>query len=240
MIGKKVEHIKWGPGVITSFNGKSIDVLIKGESKKLAFPMSFEKWLIRLTKKKAQKSLMDRINELDTLEKKKNLRKKRIEERHENNLLKMGIAPGRGHAFVTAIRDLMQGYGYSSKELCKIFDISLYRRMCKSNTTNSLVLISRQTSSSYRNPFIDRWDNKDIFHFTGEGQNGDQNLKGNNYTLSQSGRNEVTVYLFESYNENEYIYRGEVKLSKCPYAVIEKDSNAQNRRVYKFPLKVID
>ena len=92
--------------------------------------------------------------------------------------------------------------------------------MRKSNRANCLVLISKHNSS---NPYDDKW-NGDHFEYTGMGMNGDQSVDYmQNKTVAESNTNGVTLYLFESFESNNYIYRGIVKLDGEPYYEIQED-----------------
>ncbi len=63
--------------------------------------------------------------------------------------------------------------------------------MRKSNSTNSLLIISDHTKSLYD----DRWE-EDTLYYTGMGQTGDQSLKFmQNKTLDESNENGVNIYL---------------------------------------------
>lgn len=85
----------------------------------------------------------------------------------------------------------------------------------------------------------DKWKD-DILHYTGMGTNGDQILEGShNKILSESNSNGVTVHLFEVYVQNEYIYRGIVKLVQEPYQEFRQDQEGNIRRVWVFPVKVV-
>lgn len=108
--------------------------------------------------------------------------------------------------------------------------------MRKSNRTNSLVIVSDHTKSLYE----DRWEG-DIFHYTGMGMEGDQDLNYmQNRTLAENDRNGVGVFLFEVFNSGQYVYQGEVVLHGKPYQEVQPDANDKLRKVWVFPLKVID
>jgi 5-methylcytosine-specific restriction protein A len=123
----------------------------------------------------------------------------------------------------------------SNKEICDIFLCSPQGGMRKSKRTNSLVLISNHTKSLYE----DRWL-EDVFHYTGMGQVGDQNLYfGQNKTLYESPNNKIKVFLFEVFNPQEYIFQGEVQLAGKPYQETQLDINGKKRKVWIFPLKLV-
>ncbi len=84
----------------------------------------------------------------------------------------------------------------------------------------------------------DKWEN-DILYYTGMGMNGDQMLDGSyNKILSESNTNGMTVHLFEVYVQNEYVYRGIVRLVQEPYQEFRQDNHGNIRRVWVFPVKV--
>ena len=75
--------------------------------------------------------------------------------------------------------------------LCEVFQCSTQGGMRRSLSTDSLVLVSNHVRSIYQ----DRWlDN--ILHYTGMGLTGDQTLRSQNRTLSESDGNGVAVHLF--------------------------------------------
>ena len=84
--------------------------------------------------------------------------------------------------------------------------------MRKSNTTNTLVIVSDHTKGLYE----ERWEG-DILHYTGTGKNGDQDLSfSQNRTLNESNINGVDVFLFEVVKKREYIYLGQIVLYDRP------------------------
>ena len=115
-----------------------------------------------------------------------------------------------------------------------IFKCSSQGGMRRSIRTNSLVLISDHTKSTYE----DKWIGK-IFHYTGMGLTGEQSLSFHqNKTLVESKENGVNLYLFEVFEEGHYVYIGEVELADGPYRSRQPDSEKTIRDVYIFPLKL--
>ena len=134
--------------------------------------------------------------------------------------------------------NLVIGGTYSNDVLMSTFKVSGQGGMRKSNITNSLVLIAKHKSD---NPYDDGWSNGDHFEYTGMGMNGDQSVNYmQNRTVAESNTNGVTMYLFESFADNSYIYRGVVKLDGEPYYEIQIDESGDERRVVKFSLKLVD
>lgn len=136
---------------------------------------------------------------------------------------------------IKTIDDLKINNIYTNDVIAKVFKCSKQGGMRKSNTTNTLVLISKQTGKSiYHDTWVDN-----MLHYTGMGQVGDQKLDfAQNKTLKDSAKNGVIVHLFEVFKDTEYTYAGIVKLAKPPYKVTEPDKNNNKRIVYKFPLKL--
>ena len=136
---------------------------------------------------------------------------------------------------IKTIDDLKINNVYTNDVIAKVFKCSKQGGMRKSNTTNTLVLISKQTGSSvYHDTWVDN-----MLHYTGMGQEGDQKLDfAQNRTLKDSAKNGVTVYLFEVFKDTEYTYAGIIELAGLPYKAIEPDRNNTKRIVYKFPLKL--
>ncbi|ADO82794.1 HNH endonuclease [Ilyobacter polytropus] len=129
---------------------------------------------------------------------------------------------------------LKQGGILNNSDLYNVFKCGNSGGMRKSNTTNSLLIISDHTKSLYD----DRWE-EDVLYYTGMGQTGDQSLEFmQNKTLNESGKNGITVYLFEVFNAGEYTFRGEIKLVKNPFQEEQNDADGNSRRVWIFPLKL--
>lgn len=136
---------------------------------------------------------------------------------------------------IKTVDDLKINSIYTNDIIAKVFKCSKQGGMRKSNTTNTLVLISKQTGKSvYHDTWVDN-----ILHYTGMGQEGDQKLDfAQNRTLKESAKNGVTVHLFEVFKDTEYTYAGIIELADAPYKEIEPDKNNNKRIVYKFPLKL--
>lgn len=136
---------------------------------------------------------------------------------------------------IKTIDDLKINGVYTNDVIAKVFRCSKQGGMRKSNTSNTLVLISKQTGKSV---YHDTWED-DTLHYTGMGQVGDQKLEyAQNKTLMESGNNGVTVHLFEVFKDTEYTYAGIIELAGLPYKASEPDRNNTKRIVYKFPLKL--
>lgn len=107
--------------------------------------------------------------------------------------------------------------------------------MRRSHRTNSLVLISDHTKSIY----ADNWDyDRGLMKYSGEGQIGDQLLKGQNKTLAESRVNGVELHLFEVFVPNKYLYEGIVTLEGEPFREKQFDIQKNPRLAWVFNLKI--
>lgn len=132
--------------------------------------------------------------------------------------------------------DLTQGTVINNQQLCDLFKCSTQGGMRRSKTTNTLVIVSNHVNSVYEDHWIG-----DVFHYTGMGLEGDQDLRSaQNKTLSESNRNHVDLHLFEVFKDKEYTYVGKVILAGKPYEEKQPDQKGQLRKVWMFPLKLAD
>ena len=129
---------------------------------------------------------------------------------------------------------LKAGDSIDNEQLRSIFKVGMQGGMRRSHATNSLVIISDHTKGIYE----DRWIG-DIFHYTGMGLSGNQNLDFmQNRTLAESNRNGVKIHLFEVFEKGRYIYHGEVSLAGNPYKEKQPGADGLSRSVWIFPLKL--
>ncbi|OMC75059.1 hypothetical protein BK121_03330 [Paenibacillus odorifer] len=131
---------------------------------------------------------------------------------------------------------LSPGITINNEQICEIFKCSPQGGMRKSNSTNTLILVSDHTDAFYD----DRWIS-DVFHYTGMGQTGNQSLTFmQNKTLNESDQNGVEVYLFEVFSDRVYTFSGQVLLAGGPYKEEQLDKNKSLREVWVFPLRLAD
>ncbi|OMD04002.1 hypothetical protein BJP49_01195 [Paenibacillus odorifer] len=132
--------------------------------------------------------------------------------------------------------ELTIGKTVDNETLCNIFKCSHQGEMRRALNTNSLVLISDHTTGIYD----DLWDGQ-VLNYTGMGLIGDQDINFmQNKTLKESGNNNVELHLLEIYIDKKYIYRGKVKLNGEPYQDQQYDQNENYRKVWIFPLSLIE
>ncbi|MCK1158605.1 hypothetical protein MX000_00225 [Streptococcus uberis] len=134
------------------------------------------------------------------------------------------------------INDFIVNEVYTNDQLEQAFKHSKMSGMRYSTTTNTLVLISKNTKT---NLYKDKWIDNTL-HYTGMGKNGDQLLTSQNRRLANSNEDSnLKVYLFEVFNEKEMTFAGQVYLSEPYYMDEEFDEKGNLRKVYKFPIKTI-
>ena len=132
--------------------------------------------------------------------------------------------------------NIKQGDILNNAELVKKFNVSNTGGLRKNNKDNCLIIIADHTKSIYD----DRWIGN-TFHYTGMGLVGNQKLNYmQNKTLAESKINGVTLHLFEVIEKNEYLYQGKVVLAGDPYTEEQTDKENRLRKVYVFPLKLIN
>ena len=125
---------------------------------------------------------------------------------------------------------------FTRDELMQLFKISGQQGIMKTNTLDCLVLTTSEDNGIYGDSGI---ENGTIL-YTGEGQTGDQELKGNNKSIFESNLTNTPMYLFSKDKKRRYIFEGQVFLYDTPYQVKENDVNGNSRLVWKFPLQVIN
>lgn len=131
--------------------------------------------------------------------------------------------------------NLVLGEVITNQELRTIFSCGMMGGMRRSKKTNTLVIVSDHTKGLYE----DKWYG-DVLHYTGMGKIGDQDINASqNKTLNESNHNGVAVFLFEVFEENNYIYRGQVQLVESPYQQKQIDDTGALRDVWIFPVKSI-
>lgn len=138
---------------------------------------------------------------------------------------------------MTFLPDLTPGDVINNDQLCGIFKCGPQGGMRRSHKTNTLVLVSNHVKSVYD----DRWNEEDILHYTGMGQEGPQRIDFmQNKTLAESTTNGVSVYLFEVFETQKYTFFGEVHLADEPYQERQPDVHDNPRNVWMFPLALAD
>lgn len=128
------------------------------------------------------------------------------------------------------VRNLKIGDTLTRDQMMKMFKISGQQGIMPSNTLNCIVLLISDLNRVYE----DSLSLDGVLQYTGQGQSGDQKLRGNNKTLYNSKKEKKPIYLFTKNYEKQYIFKGQVELYDDPYPVSEKE-----RLVWKFPLRIV-
>lgn len=126
------------------------------------------------------------------------------------------------------------GQVVTNDEIRNIFKCGNMGGMRRSNTTNTLIIVTDHTKGLYD----DRWEG-DTLHYTGMGKNGDQDINfAQNRTLNESNINGVDVFLFEVVKEREYTFLGPIVLCDTPYQEEQPGEDGRKRKVWIFPVKL--
>ena len=137
------------------------------------------------------------------------------------------------------------GQVISNDSLRQIFKVSNMGGMRYSSTYHVLVLISNhylKRNNPRLNPFDDKWTD-DVLYYTGMGNVGDQPNPPANQNKRLFNEAYDALYLFEAFNEGEYVYQGPAKLAGAPlYGTqhsngIQPDKNGNYRKVWIFPIR---
>lgn len=127
------------------------------------------------------------------------------------------------------------GQVIDNKMLMSIFKCSQQGGMRKSNTTNTLVIVSDYTRGIYHDKWI-----AGVLHYTGMGLSGDQDINYmQNRTLNECMVNGVDVHLFEVMEPGEYTYCGRIELVSKPYTEMQPDQDGRERLVWMFPVRPV-
>lgn len=131
--------------------------------------------------------------------------------------------------------EVEMGATLSNNDLHEIFGVGNMGGMRRSQKNNLLLIVSDHTKSFYE----DKWYG-DVLYYTGMGKFGDQQLTSQNKTLAESNKNGVAIYLCEVLESGKYIFHGRVQLVQDPFQQDQKDSEGTLRKVWIFPVKVVD
>ncbi len=137
---------------------------------------------------------------------------------------------------IVKIKQLERGDIFTREELMNLFKISGQSGMMKTNALDAMVLVTSSANGTYEDSAV---VNGRII-YTGEGLVGDQFLTKNNKTLYNSLKDHLYIFLFTKNEERQYIYEGRVFLYQDPYQIEEEDSLGNMRKVWKFPLQIVD
>ncbi|WP_102029175.1 YDG/SRA domain-containing protein [Salirhabdus sp. Marseille-P4669] len=99
------------------------------------------------------------------------------------------------------------------------------------------VSIITTISGKHDNPYEDRFIN-DTLYYTGEGRNGDQELKFGNLRLYECQIEKTPVHVFQKVKDNHYMFLGMFRVMDY-HIESQPDDNGKIRSVYTFEMKPI-
>jgi hypothetical protein len=129
---------------------------------------------------------------------------------------------------------IVRGDTVTNSAICEEWGVGIMGGIRVSNERNTIVLISKNTDST----FVNTWE-KGVLHFVGRGAVGPQKLTAQNRTLARSTMSGARVHLFEVFKKGEYVYAGQVELAGEPYRSEQVDAQSTNRFVWKFPIRLM-
>lgn len=234
IINKKVNHKKFGKGIVVSLDDGRFEIKFdNGEIKKFVYPDAFDKHLT-FEDKQYQKLAETEISAAETA------RQQHIEEiaslvdYNRNGYInpEIGFDPGYHPEFFTRV------YPVSCSEVENKFDSGI-RCSVKGihPVDNKIVLISSLDKKGDKYLYKDHWDKKGYYIYQGQGRKGDQDLTGRNLTLHNCLNTSNKIYLYIKYNK-QYYYQGVHNLVDFSERDgIDKKGN--QRKEYNFKLEKI-
>ncbi len=102
-----------------------------------------------------------------------------------------------------------------------------------------IVLISRIKDTADFYVYHDRWIKQGEYIFSGEGLNGDQQLKRGNYAVVNAKRDKRPIYLYLKFSSTDYLYQGEFELIDY-YQEDDHGADGKLRKEYKFHLRRVE
>ena len=129
---------------------------------------------------------------------------------------------------------LYVGYGYSNETITQVFGVSRFIRGIRLHHDRAVLLSMGEGVYQDGSGWEKDEDGDDIFVYTGEGLDGDQELTAGNLFLKKSAGK--GVYLFVKRRPNEYVFHGQVVVKRIIDDAQEKDRRGIMRRVFKFIL----
>ena len=139
------------------------------------------------------------------------------------------------------------GQFYNHDEIRQKLKLGMTGGIRPSNENNIVVLFwnaphIRRNDGGIANDniYLDRYDKQTgLIHYTGEGQEGDQTLGGNNGRIVSAKQNGDTIHFFRQYRSGHpRQYLGEVEFVE--YSIERQpDRNGNDRNVYLFILKLL-
>ena len=105
-------------------------------------------------------------------------------------------------------------------------------------TENTVVLISSISKNGGTFVYHDRWTEEGDYIYSGEGQEGDQEMARGNLALANADKDGKEIRLYVKFSAQDYYYQGVFRLVDYTY---ENDTGRDGkvRKEYKFRLKKV-
>lgn len=128
------------------------------------------------------------------------------------------------------------GQVYSNSEICENFHVANMGGIRKSNSKRAIITIAFTHNPTFKH--YDYWVDNTLY-FYGQGAYGNQDLSiGFNRSLAEAPKTGYTIYLFEKFGPDQYLYRGIVELSEVRTEIgLDKEGNEREMLLFLLKLK---
>ena len=257
LLGKKVQHKKFGVGEIVEINDGIISVAFPEKISKFQYPKAFELFIQAididvqefiasdLKKSKEEEEEQKRIEEEARRieEEKRAIEDAKRKEEESKNSGQRGSKPKLSF-------DERFGEDYHVKHLAR-HPILTYSEVEEqfgikisgfgrgiNITDKSVVLISSIDKAKENFVYHDHWTEEGDYIYSGEGKKGDQVLSRGNKAIVDAADFGKRLYLFVKFSPKEYYFQGLFSLVNYTYED-DKDEDGNIRKEYKFRLRKI-
>lgn len=128
---------------------------------------------------------------------------------------------------------LAKGQIISSRELMERFKCACEGGIRYSSKTGTVVVVVNNSLGEWPCQWRD-----DILEYIGQGRKGDQQMTRMNKRLAEFMAEKKPIYVFEADKPGQYKFIGSARAHAMPWQR-EMDSEGQSRKVWIFPLEII-
>jgi hypothetical protein len=257
LLGKKVQHKKFGVGEIVEINDGIISVAFPEKISKFQYPKAFELFIqaIDIDVQEFIASDLKKLKEEEEEQKRIEEEARRIEEEKraiEDAKRKEEECKNSGQRGSKPKLSFDERFGedYHVKHLARQpiltyseveerFGIKISGFGRGINITDkSVVLISSIDKAKENFVYHDHWTEEGDYIYSGEGKKGDQVLSRGNKAIVDAADFGKRLYLFVKFSPKEYYFQGLFSLVNYTYED-DKDEDGNIRKEYKFRLRKI-
>ena len=254
LLGKKVQHKKFGVGEITIVEEKYVTATFPARPVIFQYPKAFETF-VRAVDEDVQEYISAEIRKLkEAEEEQKRIEEeaRRIEEekraiedakrkeegsKNSGQRVKLSFDERFGEDYHVKHLARQPILPYSEVETQFGIKISGFGRGINI-TDDSVVLISSIDKANGNFVYHDHWTEEGDYIYSGEGKNGDQILSRGNSAILNAEDWGKTLYLFVKFSSKEYYFQGKFVLVDYKYED-DRDASGNMRKEYKFRLRKV-